>query len=395
MMGASTALQNAFVQPGMNPLHRPRAVLIGPLPPFRGGIAQHTTMLFHAMREQSDLLAISFHRQYPGWLFPGESDREAGKSRIDDPACAYIIDPLNPMTWRQALKLIRAHRPELVIVPWWTVFWAPCFWYLARGCRAAGLHVRYFCHNLIDHEAAGWKVFLTKRVLALGESYVTQAGSEAERLRTLIPGAQVSVHPHPIYGQFPQPCKRLSRRAAKELLFYGFVRPYKGLDVLIEALALVRNPDVHLTVVGEFWSNLDEIRGLVRKRSLEQSVEIVPRYVSEAETAAYFDRADALVLPYKNATGSGVLAIAYHYGKPVIATTTGAFPDVVRDGETGYLVPPGSATALAAAIDKLAPVDAAAMKPAVRSVAAGMTWDSLARCVLDAAADRDDCHELA
>lgn len=360
-----------------------RAVLVGPLPPFRGGIAQHTTMLFHALRTQTDLRAISFARQYPAWLFPGESDTEPGQFRIADPNCEYIVDPLNPVTWRKALKRIREHQADLVIIPWWTVFWAPCFWYLARGCHAHGLEVRFFCHNLVDHESAGWKTFLTRRVLNQGQSYVVQASSEADRLRDLIPGARVLVHPHPLYDQFPEPTRQLRRRANKELLFYGFVRPYKGLDVLIEALARVRDKDIYLTVVGEFWSGLAEIRSLITKHSLDAVVEIIPRYVTEEETAAYFARADALVLPYRSATGSGVLAIAYRYEKPVIATTTGAFPDVVRDGETGYLVPPGSPGDLAAAIDRLTRERAGAMAPAIRAMADGMSWDSLARCVLD------------
>lgn len=380
-------LRSAIVSPEPGAGDGRRAVLIGPLPPFRGGIAHHTTMLFHALRTQTDLLAISFVRQYPAWLFPGESDTEAGQSRLGDPECEYVIDPLNPLTWSQALGRIREHRADLVIIPWWTVFWAPCFWYLARGCRASGLEVRFFCHNLVDHESAGWKVFLTRQVLAQGRSYVVQARAEADRLRGLIPGAPVLVHPHPVYDQFPDPAERLNRCAAKELLFYGFVRPYKGLDVLIEALALLRDRDVHLTVVGEFWSGLEEIRSRIKRLSLDAAVEIVPRYVNDVETAAYFDRADALVLPYRRATGSGVLAIAYHYGKPVIATTAGAFPDVVRDGETGYLVPPESREALAAAIDRLTRADAAAMAPAIRDVAASMTWDSLARCVLEVMGD--------
>ena len=384
MTGHPNAVDASAASTDDCPPHFRRPVLIGPLPPFRGGIAQHTTMLLDALRCRADMLAISFKRQYPRWLFPGESDREAGQSRLRDRACRYVIDPSNPLTWRMALRCIREHGADLVIIPWWTVFWAPCFWYLARRCRAMGLEVRFFCHNLIDHESAGWKAFLVRRVLGQGRSFVVQANSEADRLREMFPGASVVIHPHPVYGQFPEPSRRLQRRAGKELLFFGFVRPYKGLDDLIAALAQLRDKDVYLTVVGEFWSGLEALRSQIARLSLDDAVEIVPRYVSEAETATYFDRADALVLPYRKATGSGVLAIAYRYGKPVIASRTGAFADLVREGETGYLVPPNSPADLAAAIDRLTRGRAAEMAPAIRAQAETMTWDSLARCVLAA-----------
>lgn len=359
-----------------------RAALVGPLPPFRGGIAQHTTMLYRALKREADLLAVSFTRQYPAWLFPGASDREPGVARLDDPACAYLIDSLDPLSWRRAFGRIRDHGPELLLIPWWAVYWTPCLRYLAGRARKHGMEVRFFCHNVIDHEAAAWKTVLTRAALARGDSFVVQAETEAEKLRRAFPGKPVLVHPHPLYDQFPAAAGSLAPRAGLELLFYGFVRPYKGLDLLIEALGRLPEKAVHLTVVGEFWSGLDETRESIRRLGLEDRIELVPRYVSEQETAEYFARADALVLPYRGATGSGVLSLAYHYAKPVIATAVGGLPDVVREGETGHLVPPGDPAALAAAIAGLTRDGAAAMAPAIRALALTMTWESLARCVL-------------
>jgi len=382
MPGETTLANPARPTPGVSAKSR-RVALVGPLPPFRGGIAQHTNLLRVALGKHSELLAVSFTRQYPALLFPGESDREPGGRRIAAANCRYLIDSLNPLTWRAAFEAIRGHAPELVIIPWWTVFWAPCFWYLARRCRRAGLEVRFLCHNVADHEAAAWKTALTRAILDQGRSFVVQSQQEKRALGALCPGARVQVHPHPLYDQFPKPRAAASPRADLELLFYGFVRPYKGLDILIEALGLARGKALRLTVAGEFWAGLEDIRRRIDSLGLADKVELIPRYVSAEETAEYFARADALVLPYRSGTGSGVLSIAYHYGKPVIATRIGAFCDVVRDQETGFLVPPESPEALARVIDGLTRETAASMAPAIREFARTMTWDSLALSLLD------------
>jgi len=381
-MPGETTLANPARPPSeVSPKSR-RVALVGPLPPFRGGIAQHTNQLRVALGKRSELLAVSFTRQYPAFLFPGESDREPEGRRLAEANCRYLIDSLNPLTWRAAFEAIRGHSPEIVIIAWWTVFWAPCFWYLAWRCRRADMEVRFLCHNVADHEAAAWKTALTKAILGQAGSFVVQSRQEQQALEALCPGALVQVHPHPLYDQFPDASAAASPRADLELLFYGFVRPYKGLDTLVEALGLVRNKALRLTVAGEFWAGLDDIRRRIDSLGLADRVELIPRYVSAEETADYFARADALVLPYRSGTGSGVLAIAYHYGKPVIATEIGAFRDIVRQRETGFLVPPESPEALARVIDDLTRETAAAMAPAIRDFARTMTWDSLALSLL-------------
>lgn len=382
MLGESTLANPARPSSDVSRRRR-RVALVGPLPPFRGGIAQHTTLLRAALGKRSELLAVSFTRQYPAFLFPGKSDREPDGRRIADADCRYLIDSLNPFTWQAAFKCIRAHSPELLVIPWWTVFWAPCFWYLAWRCRRAGIEVRFLCHNVADHEAVAWKTALTKVILAQGGSFVVQSQQEKRDLETLCPGSRIQVHPHPLYDQFPKPNAAPSPRAELELLFYGFVRPYKGLDILIEALGLAQDKALRLTVAGEFWAGLEDIRRRIDNLGLTGKVELIARYVSAQETAEYFARADALVLPYRSGTGSGVLSIAYHYGKPVIATRIGAFCDVVRHQETGFLVPPESPAALARVIDGLTREQAASMAPAIRDFARTMTWDSLAQSVLD------------
>lgn len=369
----------------------PKVAIVGPVPPFRSGIAQHTSALAQALARRCQVKILSFKRQYPAWLFPGASDRDPEAAPLEWPETHYLVDSLNPFTWRQALLAIDAFRPDLVLIPWWTVFWAPTVWYLARGCRRRGLPVRLLCHNVLDHESVGWKAWLTRLTLRQAPSFLVHSKAEGDRLATLVPGARITSHPHPLYDSYPQPTHELPRRADLELLFFGLVRPYKGLDVLIEAMGLTAPASIHLSVVGEFWQGRAEIEARIGELGLQDRIELVPRYVSDQEAADYFARADVVVLPYTSVTTSGVIALAYHYGKPVIASRIGGLPDLVRHGETGLLVPPKSAPALAEAIGAFTAERAAQMEGAIRDLTRSMTWDHLAACLLepmDAGADQ-------
>ncbi|MDZ7752512.1 MAG: glycosyltransferase [Gammaproteobacteria bacterium] len=356
-------------------------LVIGPVLPFRGGIAQHSTLLARALADQGECRILSFKRLYPLWLFPGESDRDAEYNNYHEPHTDYLLDSINPLTWRKAVAVVRSQRPDFVLIPWWTFFLGPMLAYIAWSLRRHGIEVVFFCHNVVDHEAAFWKRALARLVLQRGSRFVVHSHFEEARLRDLVPGAAAVVHPHPIYDQFPEPTADLPRRAALELLFYGFVRPYKGLDVLIEAMSLLHGSDIFLTVAGEFWEGEQELRRRLAASGLDAKVEVIARYVSETDTANLFQRADLVVLPYRSATGSGVIPIAYRYGKPVVATRVGGLPDVVEEGRTGFLVPPESPDALAEVLSSLSRGQLEALRPHVQEFAARLTWQSLASAV--------------
>lgn len=360
----------------------PALALVGPVLPFRGGIAQHTTMLHRALGPLCRLRTLSFSRQYPARLFPGASDRDPAYAGHQEPGVEYLLDSLDPRSWRATVRRCTEHEPRAVVIPWWTFYWAPCFGYLARALGRAGLPVVFLCHNVVDHETTAWKRLLSLAVLRAGAGFVTHSQAEADRLRSVLPAARVLVHPHPAYDHFPEPEGELPRRAPLELLFFGFVRPYKGLDLLIDALGRLTRTDFHLTVVGEFWGGRAETEAAVRRLGLEGRVELVPRYVPEAEAARYFARADAVVLPYRGATGSGVIPLAYRYGRPVIATRTGGLPECVEDARTGFLVAPDDAAALAAVLERLRPDALRRMGPDVSRLRETMTWAGMAVAVV-------------
>lgn len=359
-------------------IDRKKIVMIGPVLPYRGGIAQHTTMLKREMAKIGDVLTISFCRQYPSWLFPGESDKDPDYAGHQEEQTEYMIDSLNPLTWYKTVKRVTEYQAKTVIIPWWTVFWAPCIGYIARALSRKGIEIIFFCHNVVEHEAAAWKTFLTRMVLKNASRFVVHTKEDEANLRALFPKANITVHPHPIYDQFPEPKGELQRRGSLEILFYGFVRPYKGLDDLIDAMALLKDRDIKLTIAGEFWGGEQETRAKIEGLELANQIELRPRYHSDAETAELFSRADAVVLPYRSATGSGVVPIAYHYNKPVVVTRVGGLPDVVKDTLTGFIIPEKNVEALASVLHDLDSQTCESMKTQIHEIKKELSWESLA-----------------
>ena len=359
-----------------------RLGLIGPLLPYRGGIAHHTTMLHRKLSSRAHLLTISFKRLYPSWLYPGRSDREPGYEGYHEENAQYVIDSLNPLSWLNALRMLLSHDPQMVIFPWWTVYWAACFGFMANYLRRRNIEVLFICHNVVDHESAPWKGFLSRVALSRGSYFAVHTKSDAEALKALVAGAQVVIHPHPMYNHYPPLKNDLPRRARLELLFFGFVRPYKGLDVLIETMGLLKGEDVFLSIVGEWWSGSSPLRQMMKEAAVEKRIELIDRYVTEGEAADYFARADVVVLPYRKATGSGIVTLAYHYGKPVIASDVGGLSEAVSDGVSGRLVPAGDAQALAEAIRGFLDVKPQGMREGIEELAGRMTWEGLVEAVL-------------
>lgn len=369
-----------------------KITLIGPVLPFRGGIAQHTTMLRRTLAERCKLQTISFRRQYPKWIFPGASDRDPQYIEHTEPDVAYVIDSLNPWTWMRAVATIRKQRHgSPCLIPWWTVFLAPCIAYIARQLAADNSTVVFICHNVVDHEESWWKSVITKRVLRHGSSFIVHTREDRRRLLELLGNVSVRVCPHPIYSQFQSSSVELPRRGELELLFFGFVRRYKGLDVLLEALSQTRRHDVFLRVVGEFWESEAEYQKLIKEYDLLDRVEVVADYVSEDKAAAYFRRADFVVLPYRSATGSGVIGLAYNFDKPVIVTNVGGLPDVVLDGETGFVIEPDSPEELASTIDNVTAMMASEMASTVDGFKQTMSWDAFADACVESCGARHVC----
>lgn len=356
-----------------------KVVLIGPVLPYRSGIAQYNTQLHKALRKTVNLQTLSFKRQYPPWLFPGKSDIEEGMEDYRETGVKYLIDVYNPLSLRKAADIVDPDC-SLVILNWWTLFWQPGFAYISHRLRKRGIKSVFLCHNLFDHDAKGLKRTLSEIFIKQADGYIVQASEQKQMLKEMNPQAKILQKIHPIYTHFPSPDKQLPKRGKLELLFFGFIRPYKGLDVLIRAMELLNDNDIYLTIVGEHWGKSDE---LLKKIDCNTNIEAKLEYVSDKEAAAYFSRADVVVLPYLSATGSGVVTLAYNYVKPVLATNVGGLVDAVVDGKTGWLIPKNSPKKLAFAINKINRAQAKEMRVDIKNFCDNNSWDGLAKAIIN------------
>jgi len=326
-----------------------RVCLIAPVPPFRGGIAKYCYSLAKELEKRHELLLLSYRRQYPKLLFGNKSqiDPEVDRSRMVDEfnRLSFDIDSANPFSWLETSRRIASFNPDLVILPWWVSYWAPLYLYLLRFLDKRGIRVLFLCINVFEHEHSPLKNFLTRLVLKRAGAVIVHSELERSQVLAFNPRATVIKHLLPLFRYHPAP--REGSERALNLLFFGFVRPYKGLDTLLKALGLLKERDIALRVAGEFWQDKGEYLALIDELGISGKVEIEDRYLSDQEMSRLFAWADLAVLPYKKTITSGVIATAYGFGKPVLATAVGGFPEVVEDGRTGRIVPPDDPQALA------------------------------------------------
>ena len=266
---------------------------------------------------------------------------------------------MNPVSWFQTARYIRDLAPRAIIFQWWHPFFGPAYRYIAKHTQQENCTQIFLCHNVEPHESSFFDKRLLQYAYAPIHHFVVQSSLEKTRLQQYKPQAEIRVHVHPVYSFFanPAPDQQLVKLPASEitLLYFGLVRRYKGLDILLEAMPLIRESvDAHLMVVGEFYDEKEPYLQQIRTLGITDSVTIVDEYVPDEQVGWYFQQADVVVLPYRHATQSGIIPIAYNFTVPVIATHVGGLPDVVFEGETGYLVPPEDSTALADTVAKFA-----------------------------------------
>lgn len=361
-----------------------RVAVIGPMPPIRSGIARHSAAVARAIarRPGHAVRVWGFHRQYPGFLYPGETERMAGACPPADLTVSEPLDGAYPLSWWRTAADILDWSPDLAVLPAWTFFLAPALGHVAGRLRTAGVPASMIVHNAFDHEEAAWKSQLSLWQLGKADRFVTHNDELAATLRARFPDTPVAVFPHPVFDDLPEPEGRLPRETELELLFFGLVRPYKGLDLALQAMGRLGDRDVRLTVAGEFWGGLDETRALIDRLGIARRVDLRPGYASDQDAAELFARADVLVLPYRSATGSGVIPTACRYGRPVIASDLPGLAPAVIDGETGWLAPPGDADALAEILARLDRAATTRAGEAARRFGQNLSWDRFADKVL-------------
>jgi glycosyltransferase involved in cell wall biosynthesis len=308
---------------------------------------------------------------YPDLIFPGSSQFEPGKA-----APRAGIDPIRPWTWRGTPPA------DATLAAYWSPVQAPALWGTLRG---AAKPVIGLVHNALPHERLPAARFLARRFLSRCDGILALSDSVAGEIRALGFAGPLEVTPHPTYDQFGPPQSRSDARSTlglapdhAVLLFFGLVRRYKGLDVLLEALpeALEANPELQLVVAGEFYDDAEAYRAQARDLGIEAQVRFTDRFVPDDEVADWFAASDLVVQPYRSATQSGVVNVAAHYGKPLVVSGVGGLADSVRSFGAGIVVAPDDPRELAQAIGRaLEPETAARLAEGSRRMGAAHGWD--------------------
>jgi glycosyltransferase involved in cell wall biosynthesis len=360
-----------------------RLTVLGPGYPFRGGIARTTTELVRSLAARGHHVDfLTPRRQYPGWLFPGRDDQDPDAcARID--GSERVLDPLNPLSWFGAARRARSFDADAWVFPYWTWAWSGLWWFLLRGRRPPTIAV---VHNPADHDAAVVQRIAAGMVLNRCEGLFTHAQYLEDRLAELGHGQPMASHPLPLTDPGPLPGRQRARSAygvegeRRIALFLGLIRPYKGVDVLLEAVAqLPADSEWTLVVAGEAWGDLGPaVERRAAEPDLVERVHLRLGWVPEGEIPTLLAAADLVVLPYRAGSQSAVAPMALAAGVPVLSTRVGGLPELVRDEVDGVLVEPGSAEALADALAMLDEASLARLRQGAEEGRGRLTWDGYA-----------------
>ena len=338
-----------------------KVTLVGTAYPFRGGIAVFIERLAKAFKQNKDEVRIStFTLQYPKILFPGETQLSSSP-KPTDLDITQEVNSINPFNWIKVGNKIRKEKPDLVIFKYWIPFMGPSLGTIARRIRK-NKHTKVIVvvDNIIPHEKRFGDNALNKYFVKSVDAFVAMSQSVLDDLKTFDAQKPKLLSPHPLYDNFG--AAKTREEALKELdldanynymLFFGIIRQYKGLDILLKAFADQRlnNGKNKLIVAGEFYEDDTVYRDLIKKHQLEDSIVLATKFIPDEEVVNYFCAADIIVQPYKHATQSGVTQIAYHFEKPMLVTDVGGLKEIVPHNKVGYVTNPNEQEVADALVD--------------------------------------------
>lgn len=335
-------------------------VILGLTTTSRGGIPQYTKLLFDICKIHHETQMVPIVRELGRNFYRSKDNQEVGDEDQSEQPLA-TLDPSNPLSWYGTARTVARTKPDLVVITWW----ATTYWILGIGVVINLLHrfspntkVVYWCHDVRFGNKAPFWPFMVNYSLAQADGYLIHTQPQAQELLKLRPDAHIKITPLPLVeGRFPndniprlEARKRLQLPAnGKIALFFGYIASYKGLDEFIIAGAKVRAtvPDLHLVIAGEFWEDATPYKEKITQLGLGQATTIADYYIADEDVQLYFQAADVLILPYRDATQSGVATIGFDFNVPIIATEVGGMPEIITHNETGLLIPPHDAEALA------------------------------------------------
>lgn len=377
-----------------------KVVIIGPAHPLRGGLATFNQRLARQFIEEGHTCSIeSFSLQYPSFLFPGKTQF------TDEPAPEGLtirssINSVYPLNWVRVGNRLRKERPDMIVVRFWLPFMGPALGTLLRKVRK-NKHTRIICiaDNVIPHEKRPGDKPFTRYFLKSCDAFITMSEKVMKDLRSFQPLKPALQADHPLYDNFGEilPQKEARQRLGlpegeKIILFFGFIRKYKGLDLLLEAMGHLRHtsaegPGCRLLVAGEFYEDPKPYQEQIDRLGIRQDLILKTDFIPDSEVRDYLCAADAVIQPYRNATQSGVTPLAYHFEKPMIVTNVGGLPDLVPDHKVGLVVAP-EPESIAAGIREFYQLGADFFIPHLRTEKQKYTWNRLVQKIFELAGTR-------
>lgn len=319
-----------------------RIALLSVFYPYRGGIAQFGAMLYRALEADNEVKAFNFKKQYPNFLFPGSSQFVGEQDSADAIPSERCLDSTGPLSFSKTARKIKTFHPDLLISQYWMTFFGPSIGAVSK--RMKGTRRIAILHNVIPHEKRFFDAPANRYFLKHNDGFVVMSDVVLKDLLSLKPDAKYLRIDHPVYSQFGESLEPTEAReklgvplGKKVLLFFGIIRDYKGLDVLLQAFQGLPD-DYHLLVAGECYGSFEKYEQLIKELALESRITLCTRYIEDREVSAFFSAADVCVLPYKSATQSGITAIAHHFNIPLIATDVGGLKETIIDGKSGLIV---------------------------------------------------------
>ena len=324
-------------------------IIIGPAHPLRGGLASFDERLARQFNMEGDHATIyTFSLQYPSFLFPGTTQYSTEPAPVDI-KIKVVINSINPFNWISVGRQLKKLKPDVIVVRYWLPFMGPCLGTILRIVKK-NKHTKVVCiaDNIIPHEKRPGDNAFTKYFVKPIDGFITMSEKVLNDMPKFTTKQAIRIE-HPLYDNFgdsmPKPLARQHLQLPAEekiILFFGFIRKYKGLDILLQAMALpeMKNSGIKLLVAGEYYDDKKEYDEIIAKNNLHENVILKTDFIADSEVKYFMSAADFIIQPYRNATQSGVTPLAYHFEKPMLVTNVGGLPDLVPDGKVGLVAEP-------------------------------------------------------
>lgn len=366
-----------------------KIAILSPIYPYRGGIAQFSAMLYSQLQKEGHTVeAFNFKRLYPDFLFPGKTQYVEEGDHALAVDSVRILDSIHPFSYGRTVAAIRNFAPDVLIISYWMSFFVPAYAYIAhrmkKRCKVIAL-----IHNAIPHEARFFDKPMASLLFRQCHGFIVLSDPVRNDLLHLCPGAAYIQNPHPLYDHFGEKrdktdaCRSLRIDSRKRnLLFFGLIRDYKGLDLLIEAAGRL-DDTYQLIIAGECYGSFDAYQAQIDASPARERIFVYNRYIRDEEIPLFFSAADALILPYRSATQSGVVSVAYHYDLPMVSTPVGDFPNSIGVPGTGVVASDISAGALERGIREMFTKENQARFPlCLAREKAALSWETLTKKLL-------------